>query len=70
MPTELSSPLKLSAQQITTEMLDRDSGLGAKYVGPVGMFALAGFLVPMVAFCLYGLVVLGLRRFLCRPSRS
>ena len=39
-------------------MSGRDAGPGAKYVGPVGTFTLAAFLILMVALCLYGLVIL------------
>jgi len=48
----------MSAPQIASEPPNRHTDPGAKYVGPIGMFALATFLVLMVALCLYGLVVL------------
>lgn len=48
----------MSAPQIASELPSRHTEPGAKYVGPVGMFALSTFLVLMVALCLYGLVVL------------
>jgi hypothetical protein len=48
----------MSAPQIASELPNRHTDPGAKYVGPIGMFALATFLVLMVAVCLYGLVVL------------
>jgi len=48
----------MSAPQIASELPNRHTDAGAKYVGPIGMFTLSAFLILMVALCLYGLVVL------------
>ena len=56
--TQRTVSLKMSAPQIASELPNRPTNPGARYVGPVGMFALSAFLILMVIVCLYGLVVL------------
>jgi hypothetical protein len=48
----------MSVSQSASELPDQHTSPGAKYVGPVGMFAVAAFLILMVVLCLCGLVIL------------